>query len=75
MGGALATSIQLKVAVIIVCVIISAIACFHYYIRQHMYHLFIREVMAYSGRYSTTNGIIVTNIPNNAIIITIEGKT
>tara|TARA_B100000242_G_C42842662_1_gene391356 strand:- start:361 stop:579 length:219 start_codon:yes stop_codon:yes gene_type:complete len=72
MGGALATSIQLKVAVIIVCVIISAIACFHYYIRQHMYHLFRREI---NEVIPTTNGIIVTNIPNNAIIITIEAKT
>ena len=69
MGSALATSIQLKVAVIIVCVIISAIACFHYYIRQHLSLIFNR-----SGIPQAT-GIIVTNIPNNAIIITIEGKT
>ena len=58
--------------VVIVCVIVSAIACFHYYVRQHMHHLFAREL---NQVIPTTNGIIVTNIPNNAIIITIEGKT
>ena len=69
MGGALRTSTDVKISVIVVCVILAAILLFRYSIRQHINQIFNR-----SGIPQAT-GIIVTNIPNNAIIITIEGKT
>ena len=68
MGGALRTSTDVKISVIVVCVILAAMFCFHYSIRQRINQIFNRPSIP------QTNGIIVTNIPNNAIIITIEGK-
>tara|TARA_Y100000389_G_scaffold90972_1_gene87577 strand:+ start:174 stop:383 length:210 start_codon:yes stop_codon:yes gene_type:complete len=69
MGAALRSSIQFKVSVLTVCVILSAIICFHYYIRQHIHQILNRRDVP------VTRGVIVRNLPNNAIIITIEEKT
>jgi len=68
MGGALQTSLDVKVSVIVVCVILMTIICFHYCIRRNIHQILNRPSIP------QTRGIIVTNIPNNAIIITIEGK-
>jgi hypothetical protein len=69
MGGALRTSLDVKVNVIVVCVILAVIICFHYYIRQHIHQILNRRYVP------VTRGVIVRNLPNNAIIITIEEKT
>ena len=69
MGGALRTSLDVKVTVIVICVILAAVLCFHYYIRRNIHQILNRPSIP------QTTGIIVTNIPNNAIIITFEGKT
>ena len=69
MGGALRTSLDVKVTVIFVCVILAVIICFHYYIRRNIHQILnIMDV-------PVTRGVIVRNLPNNAIIITIEEKT
>ena len=65
------TPIEMKITVIVICVIISAVTCFHYYVRQHIDQVLTREI---TQIIPTATGVIVTNIPNNAIIITIEGK-
>lgn len=69
MGGALRTSLDVKVTVIFVCVILAVIICFHYYIRRNIHQIINRRDVP------VTRGVIVRNLPNNAIIITIEEKT
>ncbi len=69
MGGALRTSLEMKVSVIVVCVILMTVLCFHYYIRRNIHQILNRS------NIPQTSGVVVTNIPNNAIIITIEEKT
>lgn len=69
MGGALRTSLDVKVSVLAVCIILATTICFHYYIRQHIHQILNRRDVP------VTRGVIVRNLPNNAIIITIAEKT
>lgn len=69
MGGALRTSLDVKVSVLAVCVIIAVIICFHYYIKRNIHQIINRRDVP------VVRGVIVRNLPNNAIIITIEEKT
>ncbi len=69
MGAALRSSFQFKVSVLAVCVILAAIICFHYYIRRNIHQILNRSDVP------VVRGVIVRNLPNNAIIITIEEKT
>ena len=69
MGGALRTSLDVKVSVLAVCVIIAVIICFHYYIKRNIHQIINRRDVP------VVRGVIVRNLPNNAIIIRIDEKT